>query len=157
MRVFIFILFGALLFAEKDNHYISCSAGAFDVTTPEGQFITSAFGIEYIPPVKYYTVRPLIGAFITGHTSTYINAGISFEWIIVDKVLVNPGIAVGWYNKGSGKDLHFPLEFRSSIALAWVFDNLVRIGLRLHHLSNAGISDPNPGVEVLTLFLAVPF
>ncbi|NKB19827.1 MAG: hypothetical protein GKS01_04700 [Alphaproteobacteria bacterium] len=69
---------------------------------------------------------------------------------------MTPSFAVGAYDDSKGKDLGHTIEFRSGVELAWRFDNQMRLGLTLYHLSNAGIGDRNPGTEVLSLGLSVP-
>ena len=57
----------------------------------------------------------------------------------------------------NGKELGGTLEFRTGAELAWRFDDYSRLGLALHHISNASIYDSNPGTEMLVLTYSVPF
>ncbi len=65
-------------------------------------------------------------------------------------------IAAGLYAKGGGKNLHYPLEFRSSIECAYIFDDESRLGLQLSHISNASIARRNPGVESIVVIYSFP-
>lgn len=48
------------------------------------------------------------------------------------------------------------LEFRSGIELSYRFSGRSRIGVALFHLSNGGLSNQNPGTEVLVLSFSIP-
>ena len=48
------------------------------------------------------------------------------------------------------------MEFRSSLELAYRFDNRARLGLSFYHLSNASLDDNNPGTEVFSLNYSIP-
>ncbi|WP_157879134.1 acyloxyacyl hydrolase [Pararhodospirillum photometricum] len=67
-----------------------------------------------------------------------------------------PNTALGYYQRGGGRDLGYPLEFRSGLEIGWRFDGGMRAGVAMHHLSNANIGDRNPGVEELSLNLSIP-
>jgi len=72
-------------------------------------------------------------------------------------LLLAPGFAIGYYNKGKGKNLYFPIEFKSSIKLAYQFlPSKKMIGLSFYHLSHARIKSKNPGVESLILYYEFP-
>ena len=66
------------------------------------------------------------------------------------------GFAPTIYYRGTGVDLGFPLEFRSSVELAYRFDDRSRLGAQIYHLSNASLGWQNPGTEVLMLSYSVP-
>ena len=156
--LFIFICNCTLFAAQNHYNYLTHSIGIFDIANSnDNEDVAALFGIEYTPNLVYYNFRPITGFFVTTDYSTYLHAGVSFEFLVLDKCLINPSVALGWYNSGRGKRLHYPLEFRSSIAISWIFDNFMRLGVMFYHLSNASIFHLNPGVEILTLFLSVPF
>jgi hypothetical protein len=69
--------------------------------------------------------------------------------------VVRLSFAPGYYRAGGGKDLGYPLEFRSGIELGWRFHE-GRVGVELYHLSNASLARHNPGEESLVLTLALP-
>lgn len=63
----------------------------------------------------------------------------------------------GVYSRSQdGEDLGSPLEFLSRIEVARIFSNNRRLGLRLSHISNAHLSEHNPGDESLALVFAFP-
>ena len=70
--------------------------------------------------------------------------------------MLTPSLAAGLYEDGDGKDLGHIVEFRSSLELAYRFDNRARLGLSFYHLSNASLDDNNPGTEVFSLNYSIP-
>jgi hypothetical protein len=100
-------------------------------------------------PVKKLPVQVSDSAF-------YSYGGIAFDWKL-GKFVFTPSFAAGAYRDGDGKDLGHVVEFRSAIEIAYEFENRHRLGLIFYHLSNASISDNNPGTEVLSLGYSIPF
>jgi lipid A 3-O-deacylase len=62
----------------------------------------------------------------------------------------------GYFRPGGGLDLGHRLEFLTAGELSYRLDGGGRIGLVGAHLSNAGISRRNPGVETIALAYSVP-
>ncbi|MGH7126628.1 MAG: acyloxyacyl hydrolase [Stellaceae bacterium] len=48
-------------------------------------------------------------------------------------------------------------EFRTGAELDYRFADNRRVGVGLYHMSNAGLGKENPGVELATFVLTVPF
>jgi len=69
---------------------------------------------------------------------------------------LQPSFAVVAYDKGESKELGQTLEFRSALELHYAFANHQSLGLLFYHLSNASLSDVNPGSNSLVLVWAVP-
>jgi outer membrane protein OmpA-like peptidoglycan-associated protein len=82
--------------------------------------------------------------------------GITYDLHITDNILILPDAAVGFYQHGDDKNLGNTAEFRTGIGAAYEFDNGWRLGADFHHISNAGLSKRNPGVEIAALTLAIP-
>ena len=101
-------------------------------------------------------LAPFIGGWFTTEGSAYGYAGIGVEWVIEDHYVIFPFSSFGFYNQGDGKDLGSFFEFRSGIEIGYRFYNGYQIGLNVTHLSNAGISDTNPGTELITVRVAAP-
>ena len=93
---------------------------------------------------------------ITGDTAIYGYGGISLDWVFGNFILT-PSFAAGLYLDGDGKDLGHAIEFRSALEVSYQFKIRLRLGLMIYHLSNASLSDNNPGTEVLSLGYSVPF
>lgn len=156
---FIFPLFA--LQAKTSPDLFSVGAGAFDFMRERHR--TWQFEADYKFYTKYLSfpkydleIRPLVGLMGTIRGSVYACLGIDFDLLFWDHVLVAPGFAAGYCWQGHGKDLGYPIEFRSGIELAWQFSDWHRLGVHFYHLSNASIGHRNPGEESIVLFYAIP-
>jgi hypothetical protein len=139
---------------DDSPSFVNIGIGAFNVrrgcTDPQ-------FQAEYRSGYRFYEyVFPLAGVMLTTKGSTYFYGGIGLDIPLCFSFRLIPSIAAGIYTKGGGKDLHFPLEFRSAIELAYEFSNQTRLGLQFSHISNASISKHNPGVESLVVSYSIP-
>ncbi|MCH9613735.1 MAG: hypothetical protein SP1CHLAM54_07440 [Chlamydiia bacterium] len=115
--------------------------------------------LEYRGALQIYqrsivTIRPLIGEMVSFQGSTYTYAGIAFDCALPFNFYFTPTFSPGIYTKGQGKDLGYPLEYRSSVELSYAFWTGSRIGAQFYHLSNGSFSNKNPGTECLVLFYA---
>lgn len=54
-------------------------------------------------------------------------------------------------------DLGGPLQFIGHLGVAYRLHRSVQVGYRLQHLSNAGIYDPNPGLNMHMFFISSAF
>lgn len=87
----------------------------------------------------------------------YLNFSLGYSrpfgqhWVAM--IATGPGI---YSRSQDGEDLGSPLEFLSRIEAARVFSHNRRLGLRLSHISNAHLSQHNPGDESLALVFAFP-
>jgi hypothetical protein len=150
--VFILIFFNYLIADEKD--LISLGGGIFNIRKEKNR--TSDCRIEYQFCNNFYFIKPLLGFMITARRSIYSYAGIYMDVYPKFPLFFSLNFAAGYYNKGNGKDLGFPLEFRSGIALSYKFKSLKRIGAFFYHISNASLGRRNPGTECLDFFISFP-
>lgn len=114
-------------------------------------------GLEFRWPLSGR--RPLTtAAGIAGAESgaSFVYFDLHYDHWLNERWLLSPSVGVGRFHADDFIDLGHPLEFRSGIEIAYRFDNNVRAGLVLLHFSNGGISEPNPGVEELSITLSVP-
>jgi lipid A 3-O-deacylase len=158
MRTFFLLfcfLFSSLSSSEKPKHLLAWGGGVFEIVRCN-RHQTAVFQVEYRPPLVWYTVRPSLGFFLTYKGSTYLYGGFGLEWILKKRFLFSPNFAVGWYRSGGGKDLGYPLEFRSGVEGAFILKNQTRLGAQFYHISNASIGHKNPGEESLVFLISVP-
>lgn len=101
-------------------------------------------------------IRPQASLAIPELRSLFFSVGLAFEIYLGDKFVLSPNFSPGLYYKGRGRDLGCPLEFRSCFEAAYVLNNGARFGSQFYHISNASISNRNPGENAWTLFLAFP-
>ena len=150
LKVFFSLIYIGILHTNN----LSIGGGVYSCFKKQDQ--TFEVDIEY----KFKTqkiLKPVIGLNITKKYTTYVYFGASFDTVFFNHLFIAPGFAIGYYNKGKGKDLYFPIEFKSSIKIAYQFLLSKKlIGLSLYHLSHARIKNNNPGVESLILFYEFP-
>lgn len=159
LRTLLFL--SALPLAAQIPDLFSVAGSVYDFTRP--QHATGEFEIEYKfhvdwmkSPNRYLEFRPLIGVMGTLKGSFYTYCGINFDLLFAKHILFAPGFAAGYYAPGHGKNLGYPIEFRSGIELAWQFNDWHRLGIHFYHLSNASLGKKNPGEESLVLFYDIP-
>jgi len=158
MRCLIFLtLFLISRAFSEEKPLISIGSGAFDIK--HAKYRTAEFRIEYRPAKIFYTIRPTLGMMVTAKSSLYFYGGFGFEWFY-KSFFFSPNFAAGVYKQNQGKDMGFPIEFRSGIEAGFRFKNFSRIGVLFYHMSNARKlfhwSSRNPGEESLVLFYSFP-
>jgi len=149
------------LFAAHPPDLFTVAMGSFDFYREKNR--TVELEIEYKfhfkclkSPIDILDFRPLVGVMANARGSGYLYLGINFDLLFFDHLLISPGFAGGYYWQGSGKDLGYPIEFRSGVELGWQFSDYRRLGIHFYHLSNASIGRRNPGEESLVLFYDIP-
>ena len=61
-----------------------------------------------------------------------------------------------YFARGSGHHLGSWREFRTGAEFAWRFADMSRLGVAVHHTSNAGLTKRNPGEQSILLMYSVP-
>lgn len=166
MKRFILIfLFAPLLIVAQekaqpieDPRLLSLGVGVFNIVRNQK---AANFQLEYRSDYPLYRnqmifIRPLLGVMATATGSGYFYGGLAFDFFFTKQIVFTPSFAPGIYIKGGGMELGFPLEYRSSVELAWRFRNKSRLGAMFYHISNASLGFRNPGTECLVFFYAFP-
>lgn len=139
---------------EGGTGYLTVQAGGFNIFRSNRE---AAFGAEYRAGVHLWLVHPFAGIFATHKGSVYGYGGFLVDVPVGERFYVTPSLAIGGYHQGSGgRDLGNIVEFRSALELSYRFDGGSRLGARIEHISNAGISQHNPGSEQAFLTYSVP-
>lgn len=158
----IYIFFSFFIFAKenslkensfKESSFFNIGSGVNNVLRDKNSL---EFLIEYRSNIHFWKIYPFLGAMATLKKAFYLYFGFNFDFIFFKHLILSPSIAAGYYNKGNGKDLGFPLEFRSSIFFGWKFSNEVRIFTYFYHISNASLGRKNPGLESFGLMVSIP-
>ena len=151
----IFFISLNLFSAEKQTapSHLQVGLGVFDIghEHPHPQFM-----VEYRRNINYHNIRPLISISGTDKGSIYLCGGAGLDIFMGKYFVLTPSFAPGLYIRGNGKELGLPLEFRSSIELAFILPNKGRLGAQYYHISNASLGYKNPGEESLIFFYAIP-
>ncbi len=108
---------------------------------------------------KYWCghIRPQVTFAIPEMRSIFFGVGLAWEYYLTRKIVFSPNFSPGLYHRGEGRDLGYPLEFRSALEAAYEFNNSARIGTQFYHISNGSLSDRNPGENAWVIFIAFPF
>ncbi len=149
-------LWGIELLGKTPN-YVDLGTGVFDVFKRDRDGQTSASArVELRIGEKLYGFGPLIG--LMANTDGGVNGyGGLYVDLAVGDIIVTPIAAVSGYSQGGSSYLSGVFLFRIGLGAAYEFENKVRVGVRLSHLSNASIHDDNPGEEEIYLTIALPF
>jgi Lipid A 3-O-deacylase (PagL) len=133
---------------------LEVSAGTFgllDGATP------LAMGLEYRwGAFGRWSIVPGAGLAAGDDDSRYVYGNLSRDFPVGRTWTATISFGAGYFHEGSEVQLGHPLIFQSGIELGRWIDQRWRIGLAFDHLSNAGLSDHNPGTEMLVLRVSMP-
>jgi len=91
-------------------------------------------------------ISPITGGFLTENNAFYLYSGIQSEYDL-GFVTVTPSFAPGYYNYGDGKDLGYPLEFKTEVQVSFDLSKGTHMGMSYNHISNASLGTKNPGAN----------
>ena len=91
-------------------------------------------------------ILPVTGGLITVDNAIYLYTGVEAEYNL-GILQFKPSFTSGLYQKGSGKDLGFPLEFKSEIEVSLNLTDSTLLGMSYNHISNASLGTKNPGAN----------
>ena len=113
---------------------------------------------------NYFYLKPFAGIEATSKSAYYILGGIYLEdnlgqLFIGDRsnFIFIPSFGAGYYEDGNGNKLGSKIEFKTAFEISYEMQNKNRIGLSFSHISNANISNTNPGVEIISLSYQIPY
>jgi len=133
----------------------STAVAGFGIVGPEpGEKRAAVLDLEYRFSPWRYGVGPLIGAHASSDGGFYARVGLSRDFHFGERWNANLNLAGGGYHRGNAKKLGRGFEFRSAVELSYEARPGMRLGTALAHLSNAGISESNPGIETVTLTIS---
>lgn len=142
-------------FAQKDDpSFLVLGAGYFDFNKQDNT--ATEFRLEYHSDFKFLGFKPFGGVLGTTDKSYFAFAGIALDLFWGRRWVTTLSVAPGYYHKGDGRDLGHKFEIRSQFELAYRFDNRSRLGVSVSHMSNASISDDNPGQESISVNYSYP-
>lgn len=159
MKNFLFLLTLVLLFTSVNVHsqnnksYLAFSAAAFDILQKDKSSLEGR--IEY----RYYNnwfVKPFAGVMYNVHDAFHFFVGFLKDIPITANINLTPSFAPGLYSDGHSKKLGYIIQFRSQIELTFTNTDGSKFGISFNHISNASLSDSNPGVESLALTYIIP-
>ena len=91
-------------------------------------------------------LSPITGGFLTENNTFYLYSGVQAEYDL-GFLTITPSFAPGYYNYGDGKDLGYPLEFKSEVKVTFDLNESTHLGMSYNHISNASLGTNNPGAN----------
>ena len=91
-------------------------------------------------------LSPMTGGFFTEKSAFYLYSGVQAEYEL-GFLTITPSFAPGYYNYGNGKDLGYPLEFKSEVQMSFNLSDSSHLGMSYNHISNASLGTKNPGAN----------
>lgn len=145
-----------------DQGLIDPNIGFLDVSETDNRKEAADFRLEYrfgtslLPFTEPFAkVKPWIGAEATSDGAVYGVGGILID-VPIGPFVFTPSFGAGLYADGGGKDLGSALEFRTQLELGYQFENQSRFSVSYSHISNANISETNPGSNIMSVYYSVP-
>tara|TARA_X000000368_G_C22845200_1_gene629501 strand:- start:37 stop:603 length:567 start_codon:yes stop_codon:yes gene_type:complete len=77
-------------------------------------------------------VSPITGGFLTENNAFYLYSGIQSEYEM-GPLTITPSFAPGYYNYGDGKDLGYPLEFKTEVQVTFDLSKSTHMGMSYNH------------------------
>jgi len=139
----------ALELEEFENTEFNFFTGMFDFS--DHKQASPIFGVQHQNEELFIKagrgrMSPITGAFITANNAYYIYTGVEAEYQI-GALNFTPSFAPGYYGAGNGKDLGYPLEFKTEVQLTYDISEATHLGMSYNHISNASLGSKNPGAN----------
>ena len=91
-------------------------------------------------------LSPITGAFLTEKNAFYLYTRVQAEYEM-GPFKITPSFTPGYYNYGDGKDLGYPLEFKTEMQISLDLSKTTQLGMSYNHISNASLGTKNPGAN----------
>jgi len=145
--------------SPSDPPRLVLGVGAFDVTPSKSHKDANTAG-EFRGEYRFggtpWLLEPFVGASVTTDGAAYGYFGFGLDVNFGPSWVLTPNAAAGVFERGSGTNLGSWWEFRTGAELAYRFANLSRLGLAVHHTSNAGLTKRNPGEQSILVMYSIP-
>ena len=136
---------------SKDKHKteINFFTGMFDWSDNKQK--SGLIGIQHQNDALFIDMEngkfsPITGAFITANNAFYIYTGVQAEYQL-GSFVITPSFAPGYYGEGNGKDLGYPIEFKTEVQMSFDLSDTTHLGMSYNHISNASLGNKNPGAN----------
>ncbi len=144
-----FTSLGSVADENTRDSEINAYVGNFDFSDVKQRAIL--FGFQHRnPQLSRETflgkLSPITGGFITENKALYVYTGAQADFEF-GSFTITPSFAPGYYNQGDGKDLGYPLEFKSEVQISLDLNDNTRLGVSYNHISNASLGSKNPGAN----------
>lgn len=141
----------------KTPSFLGVSLGYYNVLEGHSEAVDLRIKYKHDRSVVFKNLRPWAELNLTSQGNTWLGTGLEYTINVSDNVFISPSFGAGLYKHAKGDlDLGYPLQFKSQLELGYIFKNRSRLSLAFSHLSNAGLNERNPGVEILSLYYYIP-
>lgn len=138
----------------EDRDWIMVSGGVSGLFDSERNPVVM---LDYRFANQWKGLRPWLGLSWATDGAVFAGGGAVYTIGMLDDALTfSVGTGPGYYERHQGEDLGSHLEFCSFAEVARRLPWEHRVVLRLVHISNGGITERNPGAELLMLGYAMP-
>ena len=136
---------------------LELGAGAFDITPSKRKHAGVQGDVvgEYHFGDVFWLISPFVGAQVTTGGGTYAYFGFGLD-INYGPWVLTPNAAAGFFQPGYGTRLGSWWEYKTGLELDYKFPDLTRLGLAIHHISNAGLTKVNPGEQQIEVVYSIP-
>ena len=117
---------------------------------------TGFVNVQVQPAINLWVLRPQAGILVSYSGAYMIYGGLTWPATPVKWLVIQTGVAAGYYESAQGIDLGYPFEFRLSLSILYRFKNYAQLGMEFAHISNANLSTHNPGTESLSIIFQLP-
>ena len=137
------------MITNKNDTELNVFTGMFDFS--DDKQAAGVFGIQHQNEDLFRKsflgkLSPITGGFLTENSAFYLYTGVQAEYEL-GFLTITPSFAPGYYNYGDGKDLGYPLEFKSEIQMTFNLSDSAHLGMSYNHISNASLGTKNPGAN----------
>lgn len=146
----------SILGSESNQLVLGLGAFNFNLRGPARYDARAAEAVgEFRLGAKWHGIGPMAGMMVNtrGGLMGYGGFYTSFRY---HHLVITPELALGGYERGSGKYLGGTFQFREEISADWQFHNGQRLGVRFAHISNASVHARNPSEQELLLVYVLP-
>ena len=149
----------AVPMAGAEAASLGFGAGLFDTSAfvEDEDFDAIEAGLVWRGPRDLaWGIGPMAGLSATDDGAYWLYVGARRPFAVGARWQLGLNFGAAYYEAGDSKDLGHALEFRSGLELNRKLQGGSTLGLEFYHLSNAGLSDTNPGANSLWIVYAVP-
>ena len=134
---------------SSEETEINVFAGTFDFSDDKQR--STLFGLQHQNEDLFRKsflgkLSPITGGFLTEKNAFYLYTGVQAEYEL-GILKITPSFSPGYYNYGDGKDLGYPLEFKSEVQMSLDLSDSTQLGMSYNHISNASFGTKNPGAN----------
>ena len=154
---FLFLCIVVGLFAcpikAQENHLLGIGMGALGIVRKDNTILYGS--VEYRAPKTIFKLNLWVSIEFANRLF-YGAGGLLKDFHLTDHLVLTPSLGICYYSEDRNFYLGHPIEFRSSLEIAYQFEHTGRLGISFGHISNSSLGDKNPGSEMIKITYCVP-